>query len=132
MDQLLVTGFLDTYVRDTLRPAYGDRYHKMMAAIDTHLVPRGVSVTKPPGPITGGYFIWIKLPRSVHAADVVKRGQSEENLRLAPGTLFQVVDDQRGDPNRFSDRIRLCFAWAEPDELTEGVRRLGGLLGRMV
>lgn len=104
----------------------------MIAAIEEHLVPHGVSVPKPSGPVAGGYFIWIKLPASVRVADVVKRAQSEENLRLAPGTLFQVVGDQSADKDRFSDRIRLCFAWVEPNELTEGVRRLGRLLGRMV
>ncbi|KAJ5247391.1 hypothetical protein N7468_002374 [Penicillium chermesinum] len=132
VDQLLATGFLETYVRDTLRPAYGDRYHRMIAAIEEYLVPHGVSVPEPPGPVAGGYFIWIKLPSDVDAADVVRRAQREENLRLAPGTLFQVIGDQGADKNRFSDRLRLCFAWAEPQQLTEGVRRLGALLGRMV
>ena len=102
-----------------------------MTAIREHLIPQGVTVAAP-SKVAGGYFIWITLPAPLRAVDVVKRAQSEENLRLVPGDLFQVAGDSQADCDKFADCIRLCFAWAEPRHLTEGVRRLARVLEQMV
>lgn len=75
--------------------------------------------------------MWIGLPCPLRAEDIVARAQSEENLRLAPGTLFQVHGDPDASKDRFASHIRLCFAWAEPRHLTEGVRRLSRVLKRV-
>lgn len=74
--------------------------------------------------------MWISLPSPLRAVDIVAQAQADENLRLAPGTLFQVQGDPDGATDRFASQIRLCFAWAEPSHLTEGVRRLSRVLER--
>lgn len=79
--------------------------------------------------VAGGYFIWITLPPPLRAADIVQRAQEEENLRLAPGDLFQVACEPQ-TAHKFTGNIRLCFAWEELHHLTEGVRRLARVLDR--
>ncbi|KAJ5937655.1 hypothetical protein N7454_003997 [Penicillium verhagenii] len=132
IDQLLVTGFLDQHIRDTLQPAYAKRYHDLTAAIEEHLAPLGVSFEAPTNGVAGGYFIWLTLPAPLRAADVVKRADCDENLRLAAGDVFQVAGDTEAASDRFTNHLRLCFAWVEPRDLTEGVRRLARVLKQML
>ncbi|KAJ5834070.1 Pyridoxal phosphate-dependent transferase major region subdomain 1 [Penicillium robsamsonii] len=130
IDQLFPTGIIQDHIRGVLQPKYAERYHTLLSAIQEYLVPLGVTV---PAPATaaGGYFMWIGLPAPLLAADVVQRAQSEANLRLCAGDLFQVPDPQVTD-ERFTDHLRLCFAWEEPRHLTEGMRRLARVLHRMI
>lgn len=115
---------------DVLQPAYAERYHLLTGAIQEHLAPRGVTLVAPSSTV-GGYFIWLTLPAPLRAADVVRRAQEEESLRLAPGDLFQVSGDSQKSNSPFGNNLRLCFAWEEPGHLTEGVRRLARVLDRM-
>lgn len=110
-----------------LQPAYAERYHTLLGAIQKYLVPLGATVPSASENVTGGYFIWVALPSPLLAADIVQRAQEEENLRLAPGTLFEVGSPQPPS-DRFAGYLRLCFAWEEPRHLTEGVRRLARVL----
>ncbi|KAJ5961288.1 uncharacterized protein N7479_008438 [Penicillium vulpinum] len=131
IDQMFPTGIIQTHIRDVLQPKYAERYHTLLSAIHKHLVPLGVTV---PAPTTaaGGYFMWIGLPAPLLAANVVQRAQSEENLRLCPGDLFQVPEEDPRVPNgKFADHLRLCFAWEEPQHLAEGICRLARVLNRM-
>lgn len=127
IDQLLPSGFLDTHIQQVLQPAYAERYHTLLGAIQEYLVPLGATVASPSETVAGGYFIWITLPPPLLAADIVKRAQQEESLRLAPGTLFEAGSPQPPS-DRFAGCLRLCFAWEEPRHLTEGVRRLARVL----
>ncbi|KAJ5901764.1 Pyridoxal phosphate-dependent transferase major region subdomain 1 [Penicillium taxi] len=131
VDQLF-PDFLPQYLRHKLQPAYAERYHAIMAAIQKYLVPLGASADAPSATVAGGYFIWITLPSPILAADVVKRARDEENLTLGSGTVFQVAADLQLATNRFQDSLRLCFAWEEPGNLTEGVRRFGRVLARLI
>ncbi|KAJ5435555.1 Pyridoxal phosphate-dependent transferase major region subdomain 1 [Penicillium cf. griseofulvum] len=127
IDQLFPTG-IQTHIRDVLQPKYAERYHTLLTAIHEHLVPLGVTVPAPAA-AAGGYFMWIGLPAPLLATDVVQRAQSEENLRLCAGDLFQVPDQVTDE--MFTDHLRLCFAWEEPRHLTEGMRRLARVLNRI-
>lgn len=64
----------------------------------------------------GGYFFWLKLPDNIHADNLHK-------IALEPKVNFQVGSkfSSNGQLNEF---IRLCFAYYDADELTEGVSRL--------
>lgn len=127
---LMETGWLEPHIRQTLCTAYAERYHLLMGAIQEHLEPLGITAPVS-SPVAGGYFIWISLPAPLSAVEVVKRAQTDENLRLAPGTLFQVAGGSDAASDRFQENIRLCFAWEEPRHLTEGVRRLARVVERM-
>ncbi|KAJ6109079.1 hypothetical protein N7486_001313 [Penicillium sp. IBT 16267x] len=132
IDQLLGSGFLDQHIRDTLRPAYAKRYHDLTSAIQEYLAPLGVTIETPTNGVAGGYFVWITLPAPLLAAAVVQRADRQENLRLAPGDVFQVAGDPQAATDRFTNHLRLCFAWAEPRHLTEGVRRLARVMEQLL
>lgn len=108
-------------------PAYAANYRTLLAAIETHLVPLGVTVP-PRGDLVGGYFIWLQLPPGVHAAAVAE-GAKAEKLSVSPGQAFEIPNDP--SPNTFPHHLRLCFAWEESRQLTEGVRRLARVLLRI-
>lgn len=133
IDQLLPTGQLQKHIRDVLQPAYSERYHTMISAINEHLLPRGVTVAVPSTTVAGGYFIWITLPAPLLARDIADCALAEEKLRLAPGELFQVQGDVIAPAvvGAFGRSIRLCFAWEDPGYLAEGVRRLARLMDRL-
>lgn len=108
-------------------PAYAANYHTLLAAIEAHLVPLGVTVPQR-GDLVGGYFIWLQLPPGVDAAVVAKEAK-DEKLSISPGHAFEVPNDPAR--NVFPNHLRLCFAWEESRQLTEGVRRLARVLLRI-
>ncbi|RAL15701.1 aminotransferase-like domain-containing protein [Aspergillus homomorphus CBS 101889] len=122
--QLFPTRILQNYIAHVLQPAYAARYHRMMCAINEHLVPQGVTPTVPKG-TAGGYFIWLRLPASLRATKLAVLARREHELEVAPGNMFQVQGDPVAEKNDFDDGMRLCFAWEEEADLEEGVRRLG-------
>ena len=130
INEFLEKRILQTHIKEVLIPGLSERYYWMRNAIDQDLIPRGVTTVASSSPIAGGYFIWITLPTPLRAADIVQRAQEEEALRLAPGDLFQVAGDADASSGRFHNSIRLCFAWEEPANGQEGVRRLARLLDR--
>jgi DNA-binding transcriptional MocR family regulator len=95
----------------------------LLGAIQKYLVPLGATVPSASENVTGGYFIWVALPSPLLAADIVQRAQEEENLRLAPGTLFEVGSPQPPS-DRFAGYLRLWFALVFPRHLSQGVGRV--------
>jgi DNA-binding transcriptional MocR family regulator len=79
----LETEELQRYVYDTLQPAYGNRYRRMVAAINQHLVPLGVGLPQTDRDIVGGYFVWLTLPPPLKGAIVAQRAKEDENLAVA-------------------------------------------------
>ena len=64
----------------------------------------------------GGYFYWIRLPNGQDAQALRKRAQRFQ-VDFRPGVLFS-------SQGRLRDYARLCFAFYEADQLTEGIERL--------
>lgn len=64
----------------------------------------------------GGMFCWVRMP----GVDTTELLTAAVNAGVAyvPGAAFEVEAD-------FRESLRLSFATLKPDELTEGVRRLG-------
>ena len=130
MFKLLETGDLQRHIFDTLQPSYARRYHKMISAIEKHLLPLGVTLPQPDRDVVGGYFVWISLPDPLEADPVALRAQQEENVIIAPGSLFEVSGDAKdGDLKGW---VRLCFSWEEEAQLSEGVQRLARVIRRML
>lgn len=77
------TGELQRHVYDTLQPAYGDRYRRMIEAINKNLTPLGVRISQGDREIVGGYFIWLTLPPPLKGADVAKCAKEDENVVVA-------------------------------------------------
>lgn len=127
---LMSSGNLQNHITSTLIPAYHSRYHTILAAITKYLLPLGVSMankSKDPQAVVGGYFVWISLPPEVHSDEVTARAKRQENLTVAPGTLFGVRGDD-AEGHRLKGKIRLCFAWEDESLLGEGIERLGRVI----
>ncbi|KAI1848942.1 hypothetical protein JX266_005370 [Neoarthrinium moseri] len=146
--QLLASGDLQRHLRQVLIPTYRARYYAMVAAIRQLLYPLGVRIvgddgltgTSTSAQPAGGFFLYVLFPADgtlPHAAEIQRVALEEFNLRIAPGGLFSVADDDGGGasesrmarrPRAFVNGARLCWAWHEEGELVEGIERLAEAL----
>ena len=102
---------------------YAKRYYRLMEAVREYLLPLGATIPSTPE-VAGGYFIWVQLPAPLRASELAPVAMEKYNVKVATGSLFQVPGDSTADPEAFERSIRLCFAWEQEDNLTEGVCRL--------
>ena len=65
----------------------------------------------------GGYFLWLQLPGTVDAAELLIRA-------AGAGVTFVPGEDFGGPPAS----ARLAFSFVSPEEIDEGVRRLAALV----
>jgi DNA-binding transcriptional MocR family regulator len=70
----------------------------------------------------GGYFVWLDLPASVDAGELLARAQD------AGVTFVRGSDFFRAGSGGGRNSARLAFSFVSPDEIREGVSRLAGLL----
>ncbi len=98
-----------------LTDVYRERRDAMLAALAEHF-PAEASWTRP----EGGFFVWVTLPKHVDTGAVLAEAV-ENGVTFVPGDDF--FADGRG-----SSSMRLAFCYAEPEQITEGIRRLGEVL----
>lgn len=107
---------LDAHVRRVAR-VYGERRDAMLAGLADAL-PEGSVWTRP----EGGMFLWARLPSSYDTTALLPQVVARD-VAYVPGAPFHA-----GAPDRST--LRLCFVTQTPDEIGEGLRRLGqGLRG---
>jgi DNA-binding transcriptional MocR family regulator len=99
----------------TYTEAYRDRRDAMLRALETHL-PEGCSWTVP----DGGFYVWLTVPEGVDTKAMLPRAVTAR-VAYASGTGFYA--DGFG-----SRQLRLSYCYPTPDRITEGVRRLAGVL----
>jgi DNA-binding transcriptional MocR family regulator len=128
MAHLLESGKLQKHISETLQPVYARRYKLMMSAIKQHLEPLGITLSQADREVVGGYFIWLRLPPGITAAQLSQRARETMNLIVADGALFEVPGDTGHANCSFPSELRLCFAWEEEEVLTEGILRLGKII----
>jgi 2-aminoadipate transaminase len=81
-------------------------------------LPAGSTWTRP----EGGMFLWARLPESYDTTALLPR-VLRQDVAYVPGAPFYA-----GAPD--ASTLRLCFVTQTPDEIGEGLRRLGkGLRG---
>jgi 2-aminoadipate transaminase len=112
------SGFLDRHVRD-VRRVYRERRDSMLAAL-SHYFPATVRWTQP----QGGLFLWVTLPESVDAAEILHAAIAE-NVAFVPGAAFFADGSGR-------NTFRLNFSYASPAQIKEGIRRLGSVLHQVL
>ncbi len=103
----------------SLRRIYRDRRDVMLDAL-TREMPEGTTWTKP----QGGLFVWATLPEYIDTTDLLARAL-RENFAFVPGRAAW-VDGSGGSS------MRLNFSGASEDEIREGIRRLGVIVGEQV
>jgi hypothetical protein len=130
MTHLLQTGQLQAHIAQTLQPAYAARYHTLLQAITTHLLPLGFTLPKADRDVAGGFFLWLGLPEGFVAADFARVcAEGDKGVLVSPGEMFEVA----GDPSvQFDGNVRLCFAWESEENLKEGIRRMRGAAERLL
>lgn len=107
---------LDAHVA-RVAAAYRERRDAMLAGLPGAL-PEGSVWERP----EGGMFLWARLPDG-HDTTALLPGVVRHDVAYVPGAPFYA-----GEPDRAT--LRLCFVTQTPDEITEGLRRLGaGLRG---
>ncbi|KAK5111481.1 hypothetical protein LTR62_004933 [Meristemomyces frigidus] len=127
---LLTSGALENHIQFILRPAYALRYRILVNAIEQHLLPLGFSLPQPDRKVVGGYFVWLALPTGLSAERLAQRCKDDENVVVAPGTIFEVPGDEK--VGGFDGHVRLCFAWEEEGLLEIGVQGIARAAVRMM
>jgi DNA-binding transcriptional MocR family regulator len=132
IDEMLQDGSVTKQIREVLIPAYFRRHSIMVSAVKERLFPLGVKIHTDASDAlhAGGFFVWIRLPQPLTACNVTERALQDENLIVGNGDIFIVPGNQSSLSQ--DQCLRLCFAWEDEADLTEGVRRLEKVLIRML
>jgi 2-aminoadipate transaminase len=109
-------GFVDTHVQ-RLNAFYKERRDVMLRAIEEHFPPEA-HYTRP----AGGLFVWAELPRHVDTRELLLDA-IQERVAFVPGQGFH--PDHSG-----TNTMRLNFSNVPPEQLREGIRRLGRAIQR--
>lgn len=111
----LVTEQHDALI-ETARATYRAKRDAMLAALSAHM-PQGVRWTAP----EGGLFVWLTLPPAMNGATLLARAVREAKVAFVPGGAF--FHDGSG-----ANTIRLSYSMPSLGDITEGIRRLAGLI----
>jgi 2-aminoadipate transaminase len=108
-------GILKVHVKQ-LRQVYGERMATMLDALE-EFWPEECSWTRP----EGGLFLWARAPETCDTLDMMKTA-IERKVAYVPGVNFYP------DADGGFCAMRLNFSNAKPDQIVEGIRRLGSTL----
>lgn len=97
------------------REVYEERAQATLGALEDEF-PAGCEWSKP----TGGFYVWVTVPEQIDTSDLLAKAVSQK-VAYVPGTGFYA--DDAGHRH-----LRLCYSFPPPDEIREGVARLGSLL----
>lgn len=106
---------LDGHI-DSIINQYRIQRDTMISAMERHF-PDGVSWLTP----SGGMFVWVTLPESVDATELLPKAIEQAKVSYVPGPPF--FADESG-----SNTFRLNFSNSTPDLINVGIERLGKLL----
>jgi len=97
------------------RQTYAERRDAMLSALEEHM-PAGTTWTHP----DGGFYVWVTLPEGFDTAAMLPRAVTAR-VAYVPGNAFYA--DGLG-----TRQLRLSYCFPTSDRITEGVRRLAGVL----
>lgn len=121
--QLFVAHYFRTGAWPDLVRAYKEIYARrrdvMLDALAEFLGPQAEWTTP-----AGGMFVWATLPDFIDTTDLLARAL-EENVAFVPGRGAYL--DGRGGSS-----MRLNFSYVGDEDLREGVRRIGRIVGEQV
>ena len=108
-------NFLDEHIK-LIRRVYGERRNVMLEALEENF-PSDLTWTRP----QGGLFLWVTLPEGMDSHQVFEAA-IRENVAFVPGDSFYASNGHADEGRR---HFRLNFSNAQPEQIREGVRRLG-------
>jgi 2-aminoadipate transaminase len=119
LNQMVVTEYLATQDWQgqigVFKELYQERRDAMLEALRT-MMPAGTTWTRP----TGGFYVWTTLPEGLDAKVMQPRAITAR-VAYVPGIGF--YSDGQGQRE-----LRLSYCFPEPARITEGVRRLAGVV----
>ncbi|MFZ5822348.1 MAG: PLP-dependent aminotransferase family protein [Chloroflexota bacterium] len=118
LEAYVTVGRYQAHLRRSCQ-VFRKRRDAMLAAIKRYL-PADVQFDPP----QGGLFLWMKLPGGVSADDLLPVA-CKEGVNFVPGSRF-FPDGRQG-----REWMRLNFVVHAPEEIDEGIRRLGKALERL-
>jgi len=104
---------------DSVAGIYRSRRDAMLEALARHFPP-GATWTEP----QGGLFVWATLPPYIDTSDLLAKALRED-VAFVPGRAAYV--DERGHSS-----MRLNFSAGNEEEIREGIRRIGKVIGEQV
>ncbi len=111
-------GFLTEHVC-RIRDVYHERRDIMLAAMSEHFPP-GVRWTRP----QGGLFLWVTLPDELNSTAVLEEAINYK-VAFVPGATFY-------PDGNIQNNFRLNFSNAQPEQIREGIARLGQVLQKVI
>ncbi|SDI57714.1 DNA-binding transcriptional regulator, MocR family, contains an aminotransferase domain [Actinokineospora alba] len=119
LNQLIVSRYLATHdwkgQIKSFQSMYRERRDALLSGLEQHM-PAGCTWTRP----DGGFFVWMTVPEGVDTKAMQPRAVTAR-VAYVPGTGFYA--DGFG-----SRQMRLSFCYPPPERISEGVRRLAGVL----
>ena len=116
MAEFLAHGQVERHLR-RLRLALAVRREVMTTAISQSL-PVGTRITHP----TGGFVLWVELPKGADSLKLYRLAFAR-GVSIAPGPMFSAR-------RRYRNCLRLNFGYASVQDIRDGIRTLGQLIGR--
>lgn len=101
-----------------LQKAYRTRRDALVAALERHVVPLGLSFDIP----EGGFFLWGRIPGLNDMVRFARFAVETEKIGIIPGTIFFP------EKGKGLDTIRFSFAKVTPEMAEEGALRLARAL----
>lgn len=116
--QLSISTYLETFdwkgqIKEFQR-MYAERRDAMVGALAEYLPT--CSWTTP----NGGFYVWLRLPEGLDAREMLPRAVTSL-VAYVPGTAFFADGSGTG-------AMRLSYCYPTPERITEGVRRLAGVV----
>ena len=100
---------------EKIKRVYKERRDTMLQAFEDYM-PEGTTWTTP----RGGLFLWLRLPEGCNSIELFPKAV-EEKVAYVPGDPFY----PNGGP---VNTMRMNFSAANPEKITEGVRRLANMI----
>jgi DNA-binding transcriptional MocR family regulator len=116
--QYIESGGYDRHLQ-RLRATVADHADRIGDRVRTAF-PAGCRMTQP----TGGFALWIELPRNVDAAELFRRAR-DKNVVVTPGALFTMS-------NRFRNFIRISHAQSAPPAVVDEAITVVGQLANVL
>lgn len=115
--QCAAEGLIDGRL-DELRQVYRVRRDAMLSALQRHF-PEEAQWTRP----KGGFFVWASLPDGIDTKALLPAAIAEERVAYVAGTAFYA-------DGRQSSAMRLAYSQVSPEQIEEGIARLGRFFRR--
>ncbi len=116
LSQFITEEFLNTNPwrqrAQEMAKIYEEKKEVMLKALDKYF-PKEASWTKP----KGGFFVWVKLPEFVDTTQMLAEAINEKVAYVPGGNFYP--------NNEGKNYMRLSYCLPEPEEIEEGIKRLG-------